>query len=214
MSLAGQWREIEGALPDGWSGAGLRLTVSDPTRADRAAALLGPAQPYRAEVRVLRFLAARNGTAPGPSAVASLLVRLDRERIGGTLELVSSEAVRAPAPVAPTTLAESWRAELAKVPPDWSDVYAELELRSTDYVERAALLCSPLNPRRDGARPALRFRCARSFGYGAAPAMVLRCLERCDAETIRGTARILRALSDTKPAHTQGPVWQIHGQTV
>ena len=44
--------------------------------------------------------------------------------------------------------------------------------------------------------------------------MVLRCLERCDAEAIRGTVHILRALSDTKPAHTQGPVWQIKGQTV
>jgi hypothetical protein len=54
---------------------------------------------------------------------------------------------------------------------------------------------------------------ARNFGYGASPEMVRRCFERCDAEGIRGTVSILRALSDTHPVATQGPVWQIAGRT-
>jgi hypothetical protein len=44
--------------------------------------------------------------------------------------------------------------------------------------------------------------------------MVRRCLERCDAERIRGTVRILRALSDTHPVATQGPVWYVGGRTL
>jgi hypothetical protein len=214
VSLVGQWHEIEAGLPETWGDARLRLTVSDPTHCDRAAALLGPAQPYRAAPRLLRIVTARNGTAPGPNAIRRLLERLDRERIRGTLELVSSDAATVQPEVASTTLLESWTSAAAKLPPDWSDVYAEIELRSTDYIERAALLCSPLNPRRDGGKPALRFRCARSFGYGAAPEMVRRCFERCDAEGIRGHVHVLRVLCDTKPVHTQGPVWHIAGRTV
>ena len=60
----------------------------------------------------------------------------------------------------------------------------------------------------------LRFRCARSFGYGAAPAMVRRCLERLDVSDIRGSLRILRSLSDSRPVATQGPVWYIEGKAV
>jgi hypothetical protein len=214
VGLVDEWRSIEHGLPEGWGDARLRLTVSDAAHCDRAAALLGPAQPYRSAPRVLRFLSARDGTAPGPDGIRRLLGRLDRERIEGRLELVSSAAAPPAPEIARTTLAESWDAALAKLPPDWSDVYAEVELLSTDYIERAALLCAPLNPRRDGGKPALRFRCARSFGYGASAEMVRRCFERCDAERIRGEVRILRALCDTRPVHTQGPVWYVAGQII
>ena len=44
--------------------------------------------------------------------------------------------------------------------------------------------------------------------------MVRRCLERMDEEGIRGEARILRALSDTQPWSTQGPVWYVGGKSV
>jgi hypothetical protein len=111
------------------------------------------------------------------------------------------------------TLAASWDAQLEKLPPDWSDIYAEVELLSSDHLERGALLMAPLNPRRDGGKPAFRFRCARRFGYGASAEMVRRCFERCDAENIRGSTRILRALSDTDPVQTQGPVWHVAGRT-
>jgi hypothetical protein len=100
------------------------------------------------------------------------------------------------------------------LPPDWSDLLGEIELASSADLDRAALYLSPINPRRDGARVALRFRCARQAGYGASPEMVRRCLERCDGIGVVGTVRVLRALSDTHAVQTQGPVWQIAGQTV
>ena len=214
MSLVGQWSEIERGLPDGWGDARLRLTVDDAVHCSRAAALLGPAQPYRMEPRVLRFTTARNGTAPGVQSIRRLLARLDKERIRGRLELVASEAAPVPAEVARATLADAWTAAVSKLPGDWSDLLVEVELLSSDYLERCALLLSPVNPRRDGGKPAFRFRCARSFGYGVAPEMVRRCFERCDGERIRGEIRILRVLCDTRPVHTQGPVWHIAGRTV
>jgi hypothetical protein len=214
VSLVGQWNDIERELRDGWGDARLRLTIDDASACDRAAALLGPAQPYRAEPRVLRFFGSRGGAGPSPDALRRLLQRLDRERVRGRLELVAADAAPVAKEVERATLAESWRAALEHVPPDWSDLYAEVELLSTDYIERAALLMAPLNPLRDGGKPALRFRCARSFGYGAAPGMVQRCFERCDAEGIRGGVHVLRVLSDTDPVQTQGPVWYLAGRTV
>jgi hypothetical protein len=44
--------------------------------------------------------------------------------------------------------------------------------------------------------------------------MVRRCLERLDGADIRGEVHILRALSDTKPWATQGPVWYVDGRSV
>ena len=55
---------------------------------------------------------------------------------------------------------------------------------------------------------------ARRFGYGAAPNMTRRCLERVDEEQIFGELRILRVLSDTHPVATQGPVWYLDGRSV
>jgi hypothetical protein len=214
VSLVGQWSEIERSLSPGWGDARLRLVVSDPSKCDRAAALLGPAQPYRSEPRVLRFFTSRSGGAPGPDGIRRLLQKLDRERIRGKLELVSSAAPDVKAVVEPPSLAEQWDAALERLPSDWSDIYAEVELVSTDWIERAALLMAPLNPRLEGGKPALRFRSAHSFGYGAAPEMVKRCLERCDEEAIRGSVRVLRVLVATDPVGTQGPVWYLAGRTV
>ena len=70
-----------------------------------------------------------------------------------------------------------------------------------------------MNPRREGDRAALRFRAARTAGYGVAPNMARRCFERCDAEEIRGSVQVLRALSDTRLVGTQGPVWLMDGKT-
>jgi hypothetical protein len=44
--------------------------------------------------------------------------------------------------------------------------------------------------------------------------MVRRCLERCDGDGIKGTVRILHAVSDTDSVHTQGPVWLLDSRTV
>jgi hypothetical protein len=44
--------------------------------------------------------------------------------------------------------------------------------------------------------------------------MVRRCLERLDAEPIPAEVRIVRALSDSHPVATQGPVWYLGGRPV
>jgi hypothetical protein len=214
VRLAERWRQIERELPDDWDDARLLLRVSDPDQAERAASSLTPLMPGRSGNEI-RFYAARRGTGAAPDAVRRVLRRLDKEGIRGELELVSTGA---PDPgvveVDHPRLAEAWDAALAALPPDWSDLYAELELTSTDLLDRAALALSPVNPARYGGEPGFRFRVARSFGYGASPGMVRRCLERLDAEGIRGQLRILRVLSDTDPVATQGPVWYVEGKAV
>jgi len=216
VRLGEQWRAIERELPSAWGEARLLLTTDDDREAARAAALLAPAHAGRRGGEV-RFTTARSGAGARPDTVRRLLRRLDMEAIAGTLELVAvSEADAAAAPVEAerASLAASWRTQVDALPPDWSDVYAEVELRSSDQFERAALLCSPLNPLRTRGMPTFRFRSARRFGYGAAPQMVNRCLERLDAERIVGEVRILHALSETDPVATQGPVWYLGGRPV
>jgi hypothetical protein len=214
VALADDWQKIEAALPEGWTDVRLELTLADEEQAERAAALLGPLMPGRFK-KEIRFFAARRGAGPGLQAVGRLLRRLDEERIAGSLELVGTGA---PAAVAaterPRLLVERWEQALAALPDDWSDLYCELELRSSDHFERGALLMAPLNPARYGGTPAFRFRVARRFGYGAASEMARRCLARLDEAGIPGEVRILRALSDTKPVGTQGPVWYVGGKSV
>jgi hypothetical protein len=214
VGLVDQWRAIERDLPEGWGDARLRLTVAEEGQCDRAAALLGPATPGR-HGRVISFFAARRGAGPSRELVERLLRRLDRERIDAELELVGSDAAaEAPPPGQPRSFVAGWEAELAALPDDWSDLYAEVELNSSDYLERAALLLAPLNPARYGGKPGFRFRAARRFGYGASTEMARRCFERLDEEGIRGAVQVLRALSDTRPVQTQGPVWYVGGRSV
>ena len=163
---------------------------------------------------MLRFSVAPDGSAVGPDAVTRLLARLDEARIGGTLTLAGTRRSAARVEREVTPLAESWRRALAELPSDWSDLVGEIDLLSSDYVDRASVLCIQMNPRREGNRTALRFRSARKAGYGVSPEMAARCLERCDAEQIRGSVTVLRALSGSGHVGTQGPVWNISGQTV
>jgi hypothetical protein len=213
VRLVEQWRQIQQSLPADWGIARLKLTIPDEREAARAASLLGPLNPGR-RGNVVRFFAARRGAGPSPDAVGRLLRRLDEERIEGELELVGSEEAEARPEVERPSLAASWNAADASLPPDWSDLYVELELVSTDWLERAALLLAPANPARHDDKPVLRFRVARRFGYGVSPEMLRRCLERLDEAGIRGELRILHALSDTAPVATQGPVWYVEGRSV
>jgi hypothetical protein len=211
VSVAQQWDAIGSELPHGWARAQLRLELKDRDAADRAAALLGPAGPYRSAPTVLLFGVARDGTHLSPDNLLRLLRRVP----SGTLSLSGSQAAPEPAPRREITpLTESWDRAIAGLPADWSDLYAEIHLTSSDFVERASVLCIQCNPRRDGTRAALRFRAARTRGYGVAPEMARRCLERCDAENIQGSVSILRVLSDSKHVSTQGPVWLADGKTL
>ena len=213
VPLVDQFRRIEEALPEGWSDARLELTVSDPGRAARAAALLAPAGSGR-HGSTIRFSTALRGAGVPPDGIRRLLRKLDEEGIRGHLELLGAEEAPPPPPRRRHKLVESWDSALAALPPDWSELYCELELTSTDYLERAALLTAPLNPSRFSDTPGFRFRVASHAGYGAAPEMVRRCLERLDENGIRGEVRILRVLSASKHVATQGPVWYVGGRAV
>jgi hypothetical protein len=214
VTLVAQWRELQQRLSADWRDARLQITFGDEGPAARGAALLGPAMPARRGCEV-RFYSARRGTGISPGALERLLGRLDAEGIAGNLEL---RAVDEPTEQQPEThrptLAGTWDALAESLPPDWSDVYAEIELESSDWLERAALLLSPLNPSRYGGLPGFRFRVSRLFGYGTSTTMTRRAFERLDEERIRGELRILYALSDTNPVGTQGPVFRLEGRAV
>ncbi|HEY2543703.1 MAG TPA: hypothetical protein VGH92_11710 [Gaiellaceae bacterium] len=214
MRLADQWNELEKGLDPRWHDARLKLTVDDDARVERALALLGPAGPGRSGHEI-RFFVQRTGSAIGPEAVRRMLRRLDSEGIAGVLTLVSSDEAPPEPVVSRPTLAGAWNAVLETLPSDWSDLLCELELTSSDHVEQAALLTAPLNPFQSGAgKPGFHFRVARTFGYGASSGMVHRCLSRLDDAAIPGEVRVLRALSDTHPVGTQGPVWYVGGKAV
>ena len=214
VSVVDQWQAIERYLPEGWGDARLRLTIPDLGDCDRAAVLLGPVNPGR-RGKVITFFTAQQGAGPSPALIRRLLARLDRKGIEGQLVLLgASEAERAAPPVEAKPFVPAWDEELAALPDDWSDLYAEIELESTDYLERAALLLAPVNPARYDGKPGFRFRVARRFGYGASTEMARRCLQRLDEEGIRGAVRVLRVLSDTRPVQTQGPVWYVGGRSV
>lgn len=207
MTVAQQWKTLGSELPEGWTSASLRLELRDRESADQAAAALAPAGPYRVSPTILQFSVARDGTALGPDAIARHLANVPV----GDLSLSNSRVTAKPAEREATPLAASWDALIAGLPADWSDLYAEVEFTSSDFIEPAAVLCIQMNPRRDGTRAAFRFRAARVAGYGVSPGMAHRCFERCDEKEIGGTITALRVLSDTHHAATQGPVWLAAG---
>jgi hypothetical protein len=213
MRLVEQWKEIEGGLQQGWPEATLSVTLAEDGDADRAALILASFAPGRTGPS-FRF-----DVRPDRSP-ERILARLDQEGFRGLVDLVGTtvRAVKtAPAEATPSRvapLARQWDELVADLPPDWSEVYAEIELFSSDFVSRAALLTAPLNPANFGATTALRFRSASQTGYGTAAQMVRRCLERLDAEGITGTVRALRVLSHTSHAFTQGPVWRVGSRSV
>ncbi len=149
-----------------------------------------------------------------------MLARLDEAGIKGRVRLVEHErpaaqpAAAAPAAGEQPTLAGSWDALVRRLPSDWSDLYAELELDSTDYLDRGALLLAPINPARAGGPASFRFRAANRKGYGVAPVMARRSFERLDNEGLTGRLRVLRVLSDTNAPFSQGPVWRVGGRAV
>ena len=220
MALAERFDEILRGLPRGWSLAHLRLTIDRAADVDRAALILGPATPGRTgNTFQLHVHGGRAGLAPTPELVRRVLRRLNEEGIAARLELVHAAEASVPEPSPPRKrepepLASQWDELLQRLPPDWSDLYAQIDLDSSDHLERAALLLAPVNPAHYGGPLSFRFRCARVRGYGVSAAMARRCLERLDRERITGGVRMLRVLSDTHHVATQGPVWHVGGKSV
>jgi len=206
VRVADQFRELESQLPADWADVRLALVLDDPALVERAAALLGPLGPTRNGGRVQVTVPRRGGAV---ERLRRLLVRIDRERIRAQLDVVTfSSSVPEPgeAPISWPRLEEAWLTAVAALPEDWSDLYAEVEVSSSDFLEPGALRLAPLNPSRPDRGLAFKFRVARSFGYGASPDMARRCLARLDEGGINGRLVILWALSDTKAVSTQGPV--------
>ena len=217
MALAERIDEILRGLPRDWERARVDLTVEEPEHADRAALILAPASPGRSGSSFLLHVHdGSTGLAPTPELVRRVVSRLDEAGIRGRVRLAAHvrPAVEPTSPpVERTTLAGSWDALLRRLPPDWSDLYAEVELDSSDYLDRGALLLAPVNPAR-AVGPSFRFRAASSSGYGVAPVMARRAFERLDEEGMTGRLRVLRVLSDSSSPSSQGPVWREGGRSV
>jgi hypothetical protein len=221
MALAQRIDDIVRGLPRNWERARIELTVEDPGDADRAALILAPATPGRSGDRFTLYAHRTAGQGASPELVRRVAARLDAEGIRARVRLIEHEE---PAPAAqpharasvttPETLAGSWDSLLHRLPPDWSDLYAEIDLDSSDYLERGALLLAPINPARHGPASAFRFRCASTKGYGVAPEMARRALQRLDEAGMSGSVQVLRVLSDTSSTFSQGPVWRDGGRSV
>jgi hypothetical protein len=214
VTLGEQWRKIAETLPADSGAARVTLRLAQDQRADEAALILAPLTPGR--TRSVFRLSVRPGLNP-----ERVLKRLDEAGIRGRLDLVEAEAAQAPpasavrAPIERASpFVEQWDELVERLPPDWSDVYAEVELDSSDFLQRGALLLAPVNPAHYGGQTTLRFRCAHVSGYGTAPTMTRRSLERLDEESITGRVRILRVMSSTAHVATQGPVWRVGGRSV
>ena len=215
MRLAEQWNDLQAGLPRGWDAAAIELEVEDPGAADRAALVLGPAAPGRHD-STFRMHVARETRAGASSAslLRRVLARLDDEGVRARLRLAgSTEAVDVGTSPAGAT-ASQWVDLIAALPEDWSHLLAQIDLDSSDFVDRAALLIVPTNPRISGGPSSFRFRSARSRGYGVAPEMARRCFERLDRERITGRVSIVQVVSDAHPVATQGPVWRVGGRSV
>ena len=216
VKLVDQWAELERRLPGDWEAVALRLRTEQPEERHEAARVLGPMNVGFVGDE-LALTVRRAGGASGPEAARRLFGRLDEARIWCILE--QRDVAEAP-PVldepesAASSVAESWDAALAPLPPGWSDLLCVLELGSSAWLPRAALLCAAINPTRDHARAGFTFRCARTTGYGVSPGMARRCFEELDEEGIGGTVSVLRSLSGTDNVATQGAVWYVGGKVL
>lgn len=216
VKLVDQWSAIEAALPPDWSGVRLRLRTESEHELPEATRILASMGAGRIPGG-LALTVQRAGGASGPEGARRLFGYLDERRIWCALEQVDvSEAVATEvrAEDGPRSVAEAWDEALAALPADWSDLLCSLEIESSARLDRAALLCAPINPARQSDAAVFTFRAARRAGYGASPGMVRRCFEHLDEEEIAARVSVLRHLSESDPVGTQGPVWLVGGRSL
>jgi hypothetical protein len=107
-----------------------------------------------------------------------------------------------------TSLADQWTAILEAESEDWSHMALELRLDDSERTEEVVVTLAPLNPWRqddDYRSGVLRFRAARTVGYGAAPGLVSVRLGQLVG--VEGELHVLRSLDAARPVGTQGPSW-------
>ncbi len=152
MQAVEQWRVIEKNLPEGWEEARLTFTVEDEASADAAAEVSRRSAPVGSGESCDSTCDAR--VPHGPESVRNLAQRLDRRRIWGSLEGLSTFGsrrllsrqllLRVGRRLRPRELLQTHGTmRLRTPPPDWSDLLRELEVDSSDYLPRAALLGAP-----------------------------------------------------------------------
>jgi hypothetical protein len=107
-----------------------------------------------------------------------------------------------------TSLADQWTQILVEESEDWSHLALELRLTDTERTEEVVVTLAPLNPWRrddDFRSGVLRFRVARTTGYGAAPGLVAVRLGQLHG--VGGELQVLRSVDAARPVGTQGPSW-------
>jgi hypothetical protein len=98
MALAQEFQETVDALPGDWTDLALDLRIEDESRYVDAAVLLSQvnAQPYsRAEWHWRINVAHRFGHAAAAETVKGVLIKLDREGIGGEMRVRDAQEGRA-----------------------------------------------------------------------------------------------------------------------
>ena len=194
VKLVDQWTELERRLPGDWEAVALRLRTEQPEERHEAARVLGPMNVGFVGDE-LALTVRRAGGASGPEAARRLFGRLDEARIWCILEqrdVAEATPVLDEPESAASSVAESWDAALAPLPPGWSDLLCVLELGSSAWLARAALLCAAINPTRVHSRARFTFRCARTTCYGVSPGMARLFFEELEEEVIGGSFSVLR----------------------
>jgi hypothetical protein len=88
-------------------------------------------------------------------------------------------------------LAEDFRQILDSLPPDWTDVEADLRIVDEQRYVEVAVMVSQVNAvPYSKADWHWRIRVAHGFGHAAAPETVLGVLERIDAAGVEGEMRL------------------------
>ena len=121
--------------------------VADDAEAARAAALLGPANATRRGTVIwIHVSRVGGGAVAGSRRPAARAARRGADRGRARAGRVSRRRRRPGGSAAPTARRAVGRSMDAGCPTDWSDLSAEIELTSSDYLERGALLLAPVNP--------------------------------------------------------------------
>ena len=194
MKLVDQWRTIEDGLPAGWEDVRLTLTTEQPGDLPRAAQVLGSINVGKVG-STLVFHVSRAGGPRAPQAATRLFERLDRDRTWCQLEQSHVQTRRAAAAGGDRRAAPHRRRPRSpragtqpsrRCRPTGPTFSASSRSSRATHLDRAALLCAPLNPTRDALRLVFTFRCSGRSGYGVSRSMARRCFERLDNDGIKG----------------------------